>query len=223
MKIIRFLVVVAVLGFSASLALADTTPTDPVLLTSGCGKAGQPPCDAYLITSPTFTQMVTLTLDTNSSDPFFGDDTASFVNISGTTLTTGFSFSVPVPTGLSFQGCGTPPEGVTTLFTCTGGGSPSSPITSGTAVFTLSGASICSANSDDLQTTESGVTYYSDSDNDDNCTAAFTIALQPVAGETLPQSISGTFSAPEPSSALLLLFGLAAGLFALKGFRGNLV
>jgi hypothetical protein len=63
----------------------------------------------------------------------------------------------------------------------------------------------------------------SDGDDDDNCQAAFTLALQPVAGETLPDSISGIFTAaPEPSSGLLLLFGLAAGLLALRGIRANL-
>lgn len=213
--------VMAFLGISASVALADST--DPTLLTSGCGRIGQPKCDAYLITSPFETISVVLTLDTTVGDPFFGDAVADFVNVSGQTLDGLFTINFTVPAGLSFQGCGTPPEGITSLFTCTGGGSPGSPITGGgTAQFNLTGASICSANFDDLTGGEGGITYLSDSDDDDNCQAAFTLALQPVAGETLPQTIAGTFTvAPEPSSGLLLLFGLAAGLLFVKGLRPN--
>ena len=225
MKLIRLILVVAVLGISATVALADGVPIDPTLLTSGCGRVGQPKCDAYLITSPMETISVVLTLDTTVGDTFFGDAIASFVNVSGQTLTGLFTINFTVPAGLSFQGCGTPPEGITSLFTCTGGGSPDSPITGGgTALFNLTGASICSANFDDLTGTETGgITYFSDGDADDNCQAAFTLALQPVAGEVLPPTIPGTFTAaPEPSSGLLLLFGLAAGLLTLKGLRANL-
>jgi hypothetical protein len=224
-KFIRLLLVVAFLGAMASAAFADGVPTDPTLLTSGCGRLGQPKCDAYLITSPFETISVALVLDTTAGDPFFGDAVADFVNVSGATLTGLFSINFTVPPGLSFQGCGTPPEGITSLFTCTGGGSPDSPITGGgTASFSLTGASICSANFDDLTGVEGGgITYSSDFDEDDNCQAAFILALKPVAGETLPQSIPGTFTvAPEPSSGLLLLFGLAAGLLVLKGLRPNL-
>jgi len=221
-KFIRLLMVVAFLGISATLAFADGVPTDPTLLTSGCGRLGQPKCDAYLITSSFQTMTVALTLDTTAGDTFFGDAVASFVNVSGVTLTGLFTISFTVPAGLSFQGC-TVQE--TSLFTCTGGGSPSSPITGGgTALFDLTGASICSVDSDDLGGGEGApITYVSDNDADDNCQAAFTLALKPVAGETLPQVINGNFTvAPEPSSGLLLLFGLAAGLLTLKGLRANL-
>lgn len=216
--------VIAFLGISASVAFADTLPTDPVLLTSGCGRIGQPKCDAYLITSPIQTISVVLTLDTTVGDPFFGDAIASFVNVSGQTLDGLFTIDFTVPAGLTFQGCVQPSELVTPLFTCTGGGSPGNPIVGGgTASFSLTGASICSANFDDLTGGEGGVTYFSDNDDDDNCQAAFTLALQPVAGEILPGSIFGTFtSAPEPSSAVLLLFGLAACLLTFKGMRSNL-
>lgn len=216
--------VLAFLGISASVAFADTLPTDPTLLTSGCGRIGQPKCDAYLITSPIQTISVVLTLDTTVGDPFFGDAIASFVNVSGQTLDGLFTIDFTVPAGLSFQGCVQPSELVTPLFTCTGGGSPSNPITGGgTASFSLTGASICSANFDDLTGGEGGITYQSDGDDDDNCQAAFTLALQPVAGEILPGSIFGTFtSAPEPPSAVLLLFGLAACLLISKGTRSNL-
>jgi hypothetical protein len=224
-KLIRFLMVVAFLGVAATAAFADGVPTDPTLLTSGCGRLGQPKCDAYLITSPFEVINVVLTLDTTAGDPFFGDAVADFVNVSGHTLDGLFTINFTVPAGLSFQGCGTPPEGITTLFTCTGGGSPDSPITGGgTALFNLTGASICSANFDDLTGGEGGgITYVSDADDDDNCQAAFILALQPVAGETLPPTIDATFTvAPEPSSGLLLVFGLAAGLLVFKGLRPNL-
>jgi hypothetical protein len=216
--------VVAFLGVATTAAFADGVPTDPTLLTSGCGRLGQPKCDAYLITSRFEVIDVVLTLDTTVGDPFFGDAVADFVNVSGSTLDGLFTINFTVPAGLSFQGCGTPPEGITTLFTCTGGGSPDSPITGGgTALFNLTGASICSANFDDLTGGEGGITYLSDGDADDNCQAAFILALQPVAGETLPQTINATFTvAPEPSSGLLLLFGLGAGFLVLKGLRPNL-
>jgi hypothetical protein len=225
-KFIRFLMVVAFLGVATTVAYADGVATDPTLLTSGCGRLGQPKCDAYLITSSFETISVVLTLDTSTdpTDPFVGDATASFVNVSGTTLTGLFTINFTVPPGLSFQGCGIQ-EGVTSLFTCTGGGSPGRPITGGgTALFNLTGASICSVDSDDLGGGEGApITYVSDGDADDDCQAAFTLALKPVAGETLPPTIPGTFTvAPEPSSGLLLLFGLAASLLFLKGLRTNL-
>jgi hypothetical protein len=223
-KLIRLLMVVAFLGISASVVFADGVPADPTLLTAGCGRVGQPKCDAYLITASMETISVVLTLDTTEGDPFFGDAIASFVNVSGSTLDGFFTIDFTVPAGLSFQGCGTPPEGISSLFTCVGGGSPDSPITGGgTASYNLHGASICSANFDDLTGGEGGITYQSDGDDDDSCQAAFTLALQPVAGETLPQTISGTFaSVPEPSSGLLLLFGLATALLTLKGLRPTL-
>jgi len=223
-KLIRFLMVVAFLGISTTVALADGVPTDPTLLTSGCGRLGQPKCDAYLITSPMETLNVVLTLDTTAGDQFFGDAIADFVNVSGQTLNGLFTINFTVPAGLSFQGCGTS-EGITSLFTCTGGGSPGSPITGGgTAAFNLTGASICPVDSEDLGGGEgTPITYVSDGDADDDCQAAFRLALQPVAGETLPQFIDATFvSAPEPSSGVLLLFGLTACLLALKGLRTNL-
>jgi len=172
---------------------------------------------------------VVLTLDTTVGDTFFGDAIASFVNVSGQTLTGLFTINFTVPAGLSFQGCGTQ-EDITSLFTCTGGGSPDSPITAGgTAAFNLTGASICSVDFDDLAGGGEGapITYASDNDADDQCQAAFTLALKPVfvngVPETLPQSISGTFaSVPEPSSGVLLLFGLAVCLLTLKGLRTNL-
>ena len=225
MKLIRLLMVVAFLGLSAMVAFADGVPTDPVLLTSGCGRVGQPKCDAYLITASMETISVVLTLDTTAGDPFFGDAIASFVNISGSTLDGNFTINFVVPAGLSFQGCVQPSDSVTPLFTCTGGGSPGSPITAGgSATFGLSGASICSVDVDDLGGGEGApITYSSDGDTDDNCQAAFTLALQPVAGEILPPTISGTFaSIPEPSSGVLLLFGMAGCLLTLKGLRTNL-
>ena len=219
MKLIRFLMVVAFLGISASAAFADST--DPTLLTSGCGRLGQPKCDAYLITSPNFTQTITLLPDTSGDPALAGDLTASFINDSGQTLTPGFTVTFVVPDNLSFQGCGSN-EGVTLLFTCTGGGSPESPIgPGGTAVFTLTGATLCSVNSDDVIGSDSpgGFSLITDEDEDDLCQSSFTIALQPVFGETLPNSITGSITTPEPGSAVLLLFGLAAGLLALKSVR----
>ena len=224
MRLIRSLMVLAFLGISATLAFADGVPTDPTLLTAGCGRIGQPKCDAYLITSPTQTIDVVLTLVTDPTDAFFGDAIADFVNVSGKTLTGLFTINFTVPAGLSFQGCGTPPADIPSLFDCSGGGSPDNPITGGgTAKFNLTGASICSVDFDDLAGGENTpITYASDGDADDDCQAAFRLALQPVAGETLPNTISGTFSSvPEPSSGMLLLFGLAASLLALKGFRTN--
>lgn len=200
--------VVALLGISASVAMADSVPTDPIVFTQGCGRAGQPACDANILTSPGQTLAITLTF-------FGGLATDAIINESGVTITN-FSVSFTVPSTLTFEGCA---EGG--FFTCNEiSGPPAGQ--AGTAVFSLTGASLCSSDSNDWSiNSETGVaTFVPDDDADDNCQSAFNLQLQAVAGEVIPDgtSVPTTVSVatPEPSSGLLLLFGLSASLLAFK-------
>ena len=203
MKLIHLLVVVAFLGISASVALADGV--DPIVFTQGCGRAGQPACDANILTSPGQTLAITLTFSG-------GLATDAIINESGVTITN-FTVSFTVPSTLTFQGCA---EGG--FFTCNEiSGPPAGQ--AGTAVFSLTGASLCSSDSNDWSISETGVaTFVPDDDADDNCQSAFNLQLQTVAGEVIADGtrVAATVAAPEPSSGLLLLFGLSASLLAFK-------
>ncbi len=209
---------VAFSGMVASFALADTAPTDPKLITSGCGGTGQPACDASVLTSPTQTLSLSLTFQAVTINGVTQDiATDSIINESGKALST-FSLSFTVPTGLIFEGCETGG-----LFTCTslndgnvGAG--------GTALYSLTGASICTTDANDWSiNNETGIaTKVNDHDGkDDTCQSAFNISLianpdgsdNIIPGQT---TVTGSLAVPEPSSGLLLLFGLTAGLLSFK-------
>jgi len=203
--IVAALLVVAFLSVSAPVALADGT--DPVVFTRGCGGVGQPACRTVLLTPGETTVTVSETFNCTGT----GTDTCSaiedVINESGATVTSFFLAFQPVSVNnipLSFS-CETGETG-SFLFAC-------NPL--GNNVFAFTGGSLCS-DSDDLV---EGV-FTPDGDE-----CGVIIGLQGIAGEPFLQNVrvTSTFSTtPEPSSAVLLLFGLMAGLVGFKSVRNIL-
>lgn len=222
LKIYRLLTLAAFIGASGSVALAQTY-TDPKPFTQGCGGKGQPACDANIITSPTQTVDLTnppLTFEqVGNSNEYVA--TTDILNDTGANLNT-FKITFVVTGGLSFEGlgtsnpCTTPPGQQSSLFTCTPDFTGT--LTSGFATYTFSGHTLCSLNSDDFK---NGV-YVDDHDQDDTCSGAI-IGLVGINGSngdsgiTNGETVTAFTGIPEPSSAVLLLFGIAAaGLLSLK-------
>jgi len=196
-----FLVAV-LLSISAPATLADTT--DPLVFTQGCGGRGQPACKTVLLTPGETTVMVSETFNCTGSSTDTCTAIEDVINESGAPVT-GFDLAIqPVSvmgTPLSFSCEQPPPPG--SLFTC-------NPL--GGNVFAFTGASLCS-DSDDFA---DGV-FTPDGDE-----CGVIIGLQGIAGEPFLQGVTVTsaFStAPEPPSAVLLLFGLIAGLVGFKSVR----
>ena len=210
MKLIHLLVVVAFLGISASVALADGV--DPIVFTRGCGGTGQPACDAILLTGTSVNISATFACSGSTADTC-----STFVDVLNGTLAAINSFTITfnatgtLPDGggtipLSFA-CATPPvEGAPFLFNCSGSGN----------TLTFTGGTLCPENESETvpDGDECGVVINlqgSSTTNDPTGTG--------LAGVT----ISGNFSTvPEPSSALLLMAGLMAGLVGLKSYRSIL-
>ncbi|HXC47327.1 MAG TPA: PEP-CTERM sorting domain-containing protein [Candidatus Sulfotelmatobacter sp.] len=217
MKIIYILVVVAFLGMSASVALADGA--DPIVFTRGCGGSGQPACDAGLITgtagnfSANFTATFSCSPTADASTCFATED---LINLTGATINA-FNLALnPVSV-----------MGIPLTFSCETGGF--FVCTQNSALsFTFSGGanSLCSTDSNDLSPIAGQPGQYSfnpDGDADDTC-SGITIGMQGVTGEPNLNgvTVTGSVSTPEPSSALLLLFGLMAGLVSFKTLRSTL-
>lgn len=207
MKIIRFLIVFAFLGISAAVALADGV--DPIVRTRGCGGAGQPACDAVLLTGTSVDISATFACSGTTADTCTASETVLNGTVNAiTSFTLAFNATGTLPGGgtipLSFA-CAPPPgEGPGFLFNC-----------SGTNTLTFTGGSLCPENEVEAEPDgdECGVVIElqgSATTNDPTGTG--------LAGVT----ISANFSTPEPSSALLLLFGLMAGLVGLKSYRSIL-
>lgn len=207
MKLIQILfvgalLVVAFSAVSAPVAFADTT--DPILLTKGCGGAGQPACD-FEVLGPGQTSL-TVT-ESFACDPTTLVCTASDSVVNETGLPVG-SFTLALSAMDSngntlIYSCDT--EHIQ-FFACSPTGNPD--------VFTFSGNgnTLCS-DSDDFV----GGVFTPDGDE-----CGVTISLSGTESEGLSNNdvVTGTFAtAPEPSSALLLLFGLLTGMVGLKYFR----
>lgn len=173
---------------------------DPKPFTQG----GDPPQQYILLPN----QPLDVTLTFNSS----GIAEIEIVNDTGKPLTT-FSVSFDVPTGDTFDPSCAP--GLNTLFTnCVA--DFSEPLSSGIATYTFSGASVCSTNSDDIHNGK----YVSDGDSDDTCGPEFILGLELVGSDT-SSPVNGTVVAPEPSSILLLVFGLGACALCFRPRRSN--
>jgi hypothetical protein len=222
-KLIRFLIVFAFLGISASVSIADGV--DPVVFTKGCGGKGQVACDAGLITgtpgnfSATFSATFSCSPTADASTCFATED---LINVTGGTVNA-FNLALdPVSV-----------MGNPLTFSCEPGGY--FVCTQISALdFNFSGVpngnSLCSAEMDDVTATEQPGQYIFNGevppDADDTC-SGITIGMQGVTGEPNLNGVTVTGSVssvptPEPSSALLLLFGLMAGLVSFKTFRNTL-
>ena len=206
MKLARLLLVMAILALASSVALADSAPTDPLVKTQGCGGKGQPVCDANILTDPSQVLAITLTFMNNVASD-------AIINESGKAVSY-FTVSFDVPSTLDFEGC--VPGG---FFVCTQISAPEFG-TAGTAVYSLSGASLCSTDKNDWSINGSVATKVYDGDADDYCQSAFDLELITGPNENIPNGtqVTGSVAAPEPSSALLLLFGLSASFLAFKRF-----
>ncbi len=194
----------AFFGLASTVALADSAPTDPLVKTQGCGGRGQPVCDANVLTNPSQVLAITLTFMNNIASD-------AIINESGQAITN-FLVSFNVPASLDFEGC--VPGG---FFTCTQISAPEFG-TAGTAIYSLSGASLCSTDKNDWLMLGPLAIKIPDGDTDDKCQSAFDLELVTGPNETIPNGtqVTGSVSAPEPSSGLLLLFGLSASLLAFK-------
>jgi hypothetical protein len=197
------LLVLAFLSVSAPAALADGT--DPIVFTKGCGGLGQPACKTVLLTPGETTVTVSETFNCTGTTTDTCSAIEDVINESGATVT---SFS------LAFQ-----PVSVNNIplsFSCASGEFLFTCNPSGNNVFTFTGGSLCS-DPDDLV----GGVFTPDGDE-----CGVIIGLQGIAGEPFLQgvTVTSTFSTatPEPSSAVLLLFGLMAGLVGFKSVRNIL-
>lgn len=215
MKLIHLLVVVAFLGISASVARADGV--DPIVTTKGCGGTTGTICDAVILgpgqTSATVSE--TFSCSGTTSDTCLAAE--SVINDTGASITsfeltfTGATTSGGSPLALVFS-CSTA-EGQ--LFSCQSLGNNS---------FLFTGASLCSGSPDTQDDIVDGV-FTPDGDSDDGC--GVVIGLQGVNGvDPAPTVLNGAtvtagFATPEPSSALLLLFGLMGGLVSFKLLRNT--
>jgi hypothetical protein len=213
-KLIHLLVVVAFLGISASVARADGV--DPIVRITGVCQSN---CDAVVIGPGQTSVGISETIAcfpgaTNGLGCTANEDV---INFSGATLTA-FDLSLSSP-GLTF-GCLS-----TGTYICTdlGGGLFAFTVPTG-------GTPFCSTDGNDISPTfdpsnPGPYTFVADNDADDNC-SVIQIGLQGTATETVKQLdgavVTGTLNTPEPSSALLLLFGLMAGVVVLKFSRTSL-
>lgn len=205
-KIARLLFILALFSGLASLAsVAKADGVDPVITTSGCGGRNQRPCDAVVLgPGQTMASLSATFTCTDPTNPTTCTASETVVNDTGRAIT-GFSLlftaeSIPLIFHCAEEG----------FFAC-------SPDETNSNLFHFTGASICTAslNGDDFS---DGV-FRPDSDGDEGC--GVVITFQGVAGDGTGlngASVTETFNTPEPSSILLLLFGLMTGLVTLKFF-----
>jgi|SRR5882724_2375715 len=197
------MVVVAFLGVSASVAQADGV--DPIVFTKGCGGTTGKICDPEFLTPGNTTLTVT---EAFKCDAFGNNCTAedSVVNETGVAINS-FSLVLDNLDGTLTYSCGNVES---QFFAC-------SPVAGTTNAFTFTGGSnsLC-ADADDLS-------HGSFTPDGDEC--GVIISLSGTTGESLSGvTVTGTFSTastPEPSSGLLLMAGLMAGLVSLKTLRSN--
>jgi len=215
-KIARLLFIVALFSGLTSLAsVAKADGVDPIITTSGCGGRNQKPCDAVVLGPGQTSASLSLTFGcTDPTNPTTCTASETVLNDTGAAIT---NFAL-LFTG-EFDSMGNP---ITLSFSCSASGFfLCSPDSSNSDLFHFTGASICSGslNRDDFV---DGV-FTPDGDSDDGC--GVVITLQGVAGDLQngvnPLNnavVDASFSTPEPSTILLLLFGLMSALVTLKFF-----
>jgi hypothetical protein len=198
-KLIHLLVVVAFLGISASVARADGV--DPFVGTKGCGGTTGTICDPEFLTPGNTTLTVTESFTCDLSGNCAAED--SVVNETGAAVG---NFSLVLSALDS--------EGQALTYSCEEGGlytcSQAGPDT-----FNFSGNTLCS-DADDF----ADGTFAPDGDE---CGVIIRLTGTTAEGLFTGDTVTAAFStAPEPSSALLLMAGLMAGLVSLKSLRHNL-
>jgi hypothetical protein len=203
-KLIHLLVVVAFLGISASVARADGV--DPIVTTRGCGGTTGTICDPILLTGTSVEISATFPATCVGATCITSVTVLNGTLAAITSFTIDFNATGTLPGGgtvpLSFA-CAPPPvEGPSFLFNCSGTGN----------ALTFTGGSICPEN--EIESAPDG----------DEC--GVIIGLQESSTTNDPAlagvTVSGNFTTPEPSSALLLLFGLMGGLVSFKSLRRSL-
>lgn len=218
MKLIRFLVVVGFLAICASAARADGV--DPIITTRGCG--GTSPCDAVILGPGQTITTVSETFSCSGTTSNTCTAMEAVINDTGASITsfelafTGATTSTGAPLSLIFS-CDDATEGQ--LFSCQ---------SLGNNTFLFTAGSICTATPDTEDDIIDGV-FVPDGDTDDGC--GVVIGLTGVNGVDPPPTdpngnpllngatATAIFNTPEPSSALLLLFGLMGGLVSFKFLR----
>jgi hypothetical protein len=199
-KLIYMLVAVAFLGISASVAKADGV--DPIVTTKGCGGTTGTICDPEFLTPGTTTLTVTESFTCDLS----GNCTASDSVVNETGAAVG-SFTLILSALDS--------EGQALTYSCGEGGLFNCSQTGPTA-FSFSGNTLCS-DADDF----GDGTFTPDGDE---CGVIIGLTGTTSEGLFTGDTVTATFStvaAPEPSSGLLLMAGLMAGLVSLKTLRSN--
>jgi hypothetical protein len=199
-KLIHLLVVVAFLGISASVAQADGV--DPIVFTKGCGGTTGKICDPEFLTPGSTTLTVTESFTCDLSGNCTAED--SVVNGTGAVVD---SFTLVLSARDSEGQALTYSCGEEGFFTCS---------QSGPTSFSFTGNTLCS-DPDDL----SDGTFVFDGDE---CGVIIGLSGTTAEGLFTGDTVTGTFSTatPEPSSGLLLMAGLMAGLVSLKSLRSNL-
>jgi hypothetical protein len=199
-KLIHLLVVVAFLGISASVALADGV--DPIVFTKGCGGSTGTICDPEFLTPGSTTLTVTESFTCDVS----GNCTATDSVVNGTGgAVNGFTLVLSALDS----------EGQALTYSCGEGGfytcSQSGPTT-----FSFTGNTLCSDPDDFVDGTFAF--------DGDECGVIIGLTGTRTEGLFTGDTVTGTFSTsntPEPSSGLLLMAGLMAGLVSLKSLRSN--
>jgi len=194
------MVVVAFLGISASVAQADGV--DPIVFTKGCGGTTGKICDPEFLTPGSTTLTVTESFACDISGNCTAED--SVVNETGVAVN---SFTLVLSALDS--------EGQALSYSCGEGGLFNCSQTGPTA-FSFSGNSLC-GDADDFS-------HGSFTPDGDECGVIISLSGTTAEGLFTGDTVTGSFSTattPEPSSGLLLMAGLMAGLVSLKTLRSN--
>ena len=179
---------------------------DPKPIAQGCTSA----CDAYLFTGQPLSVSLVFLSATDPHNPF-GQEAAFVVIINDTGKPlTGFDVTFTAA-GLNFGTCGSTGLASSPLFHCS-----EDKTGTGTGTYTFSGFSLSPADPEDIRDGQ----YFDDSDD---FPTGMILGLE-LGDETIAPgtTVSGSVFVPEPSSALLLICGLAVGLVGFKSRRPRL-
>jgi hypothetical protein len=212
-KIARLLLIVAFFGICCSVARADGT--DPKVFTSGCGGKGQPACDADFLTPSNPTQVsVTFTFlaadDPSNPDPgqvAAFDDIVNWTGMNIGRFVLNLAANDSNGDALTYA-CGG--NNLNGAFNCSQLGADS---------FLFDGGTLCSVpQADNPQDAQTAFAWISAPPAPCQIGERFFLEASLPGDPTnlVGKSVTATIFAPEPSSALLLLIGFAAGAFVIR-------